>query len=144
VAWVFINVGFLSIKLHAVSCTQVVKTCYKLQIITNKQCERWNIHTKNILWPWISAVCINKFEYMSITCPKLLVKDYSLPPLISPFSSLSPLKLLGEDYSMPPLISPFSSLSPQTFRSLSLHHSGRPMSSTGKMCCKPNLVGPIE
>jgi hypothetical protein len=45
VAWVFIDVGFLSTNLHGVPCTQVVKTCYKLQIITNKQCERWNVHS---------------------------------------------------------------------------------------------------
>jgi hypothetical protein len=48
VAWVFIVDGFLSSKLHIVPRTRVVKTCYKLQITTNKQCERWNIHTENI------------------------------------------------------------------------------------------------
>jgi hypothetical protein len=46
VAWVFIVIGFLSTTLHIIPHTQVVKTCYKLQIATNKQCGRWNIHIK--------------------------------------------------------------------------------------------------
>jgi hypothetical protein len=34
--WVFIAARFLSTKLHIVTHTQVVYTCYKLQTTTNK------------------------------------------------------------------------------------------------------------
>jgi hypothetical protein len=112
VNWMCIAIRFLSTKLHVVPYTQVVKTCYMLQLLLVNIIRVGTFIQKTPLWSWkFNVVCIHRFKYMSVIIRGCLVKTTIYLPLYI--------------YSSPPL-------PPQTFRSIRLRRSNRSLNSVGK------------